>query len=128
MATIEEALFTRLTEFAETAALLGTRVYPLAVPQDAAMPALAYQRISGSPAYSHDGFSNLSRARFQMTCQADTYARVKALAAAVRHCWDGFKGTVEDIDLVAFIENELDSTSEAPVVRLDVRLLHNATD
>ena len=127
--TIEEAVYAQTVGYDEVTALIGARCYPLVVPQDAAMPAIAYQRISGSPRRSHSGFSGLSETRFQLTCEADTYAQAKALAQAVRHCWESFAGTVAGIAIGgAFVENESDGYSEevpAPVVRIDVSIWHN---
>jgi len=129
MATIEEAVYARTVGDAGVAALIGTRCYPLVVPQDATMPAIMYQRISGSPERSHSGFSGLSETRFQFTCEADTYASAKAVAQALRRCWESFAGAVGSIAIGgAFVENETDGYSEetpAPVVRMDVSIWHN---
>ena len=129
MATIEEAVYARTVGDAGVAALIGTRCYPLVVPQDAAMPAIAYQRISGAPERSHSGFSGVSETRFQFTCEANSYASAKAVAQALRRCWESFAGTVSNIAIGgAFVENESDGYSEetpAPVVRMDVSIWHN---
>jgi len=129
MATIEEAVYARTVGHAGVAVLIGTRCYPLVVPQDAAMPAIAYQRISGAPERSHSGFSGVSETRFQFTGGANSYASAKAVAQALRRCWESFKGTVANIAIGgAFVENESDGYSEetpAPVVRLDVSMWHD---
>src|SRR3989337_3754737 len=97
MATIEEEGSARTVGDAGVAALVGTRGVRLVVPQDATIPAIMYQRISGSPERSHSGFSGLSETRFQFTCEADTYASAKAVAQALRRCWESFAGTVSNI-------------------------------
>ena len=124
MATIEEAFFARTTTYAETLALIGTRVYPGVIPQDATLPALAYQKIGSLPVRSHSGFSNLTETRLQVTCQGNTYASVKAVVVALRHCWESFKGAISGLDIVGFVENEIDGAGET-VVRVDLKLWHN---
>ena len=139
--TIEEVVWYKMVNDATLAALVGTRVYPLLVPQDATMPAIAYQKISSTKHQAHDGSSHLARSRFQFTVEADDYATAKATATAVKTCWDSFAGyvgsTTEGLTIQGTsIENDLDgenigATAQmatpvmmAPVVRIDVVLWH----
>ena len=64
---IEEALYSKLTGDAGVAALVSTRIYPNVVPQDIALPAVAYQRISTVRDMAHDGPTGVAHARFQFT-------------------------------------------------------------
>ena len=124
---LEEKLYTRLSTDSAVKALVGTRIYPLAAPQDAAMPNIAYQRISGVPAIAHTGTSHMERVRIQMTCMAATYAGVKALAAAVKTSLHGWKSLTDEVGC-SFIENERDDYSQAfvaSVVRLDAILWYS---
>ncbi len=139
MATIEEAVTNRMLATSAITTLIGSgsaaRLYPLVVPQTAALPAIAYQKISSPKEQAHTGPTHLARSRIQFTCEADTYAAVKALAAAVKQCWDSFQGIVSlsttdslRIDGCA-VDNDVDSASEqgaavSPVVRLDVLIWH----
>jgi len=68
---------------AALSALIGSRIYPLVVPQDATRPAIAYQRISGPRTYSHDG-PTIAFARFQLTCEGNNYMQACQVAAAAR--------------------------------------------
>ncbi len=134
MATIEEAVVARMAGYAGLTALIGSgsamRLYPLVIPQDAALPAIAYQKISSPKEQSHSGSSHLARSRLQLTCEAETYAGVKAVAAQVRECWWGFAGTVAGVRIDGCeIANDTDTTLErqavtTPVVRLDVLIWH----
>lgn len=126
MASIEEAVYSRMTGFAELSALIGTRLYPVLIPQEVAEPAVAYQVITGLPTRSHTGYSNHQATRIQFTCQAGSYSQAKAVSKAVRHCWESFRGTVSGILIGgAFVENEFDTGPEAAVRRLDVRIRHD---
>jgi hypothetical protein len=46
MATMDAALFSRLSSFAGLKALIGTRIYPAPAPQNAAYPLVTYQEVS----------------------------------------------------------------------------------
>lgn len=120
--TLEEALVSHLEVDAGVSALVGTRIYPLVVPQDADLPAIAYQRISGPREYALDGHTGAARARVQVTSVAESYSGAKALSVAVRAAMRSFRG-VGDLRVEAvFEENEVDSWQDrfnAPVVMQD---------
>lgn len=86
---IEEALRSILVT-AATAAV--DRIYPLALPPNVTLPAIAYTRVSTPRIYSLTGFSHLSMPRFQMTAWASTYAAAKALANEIRRALDNYSG------------------------------------
>lgn len=131
MSQLEQALYVILTDDATVSGLIGTRVYPLLIPQDAALPAIAYQRISRLQIQTQSGPSCLSRARMQLTCVATTYSGVKALADAVRVVLDGYKGTAASVSVGAsFLETDADAyadESELFSVRMDFRMWHEET-
>ena len=87
---IEGELYTRLTTHAGTAALVGTRVWPLVMPQGGKLPAIVYQKVSDVRVYSHDGDSDLIRSRFQVGCYAKNYDDVKALEIQVVDALSGY--------------------------------------
>jgi hypothetical protein len=89
---IEEAIYSHLTSDTSVYLLVGTRVYPLSIPQDIALPAVAYQRVSGPRDVAHDGALGYAHGRFQITCQAETYEGAKDLKTAIRRCMEGFRG------------------------------------
>lgn len=139
MATIEEAVVKKMLASAAITGLIGAgdnaRLYPLVIPQTAALPAVAYQKISSPKEQAHTGSSHLCRSRFQLTLVAATYTAVKALATAVKQCWDSFSGTViiDTANSVRIdgcsIENDSDTSIErqtvvTPVVRIDVLIWH----
>lgn len=114
MADIEAAVYSILTADSTLAALVGTRVYPNVVPQDVALPAVAYQRISTSRVYSHSpGVSQLARPRFQFTSVANSYSDVKAVANAVRGALDAYGGTAASVLVFTMLsQNEFDTFSD----------------
>jgi len=132
MATIEEGLYARLSGTAGVTALVSTRIYPMAIPQDITLPAIAYQRISGLRIPEHDGPSGLATGRVQFTCQGTSYSSAKAVATAVRAALDCYSGaitvgagsvTVES----CFLQNEYDGfelETESRTVRLDFLIMY----
>lgn len=92
--SLEAGLVSHLMADSDVTDVIGTRLYPLRVPQDVALPASAYQVISDSEEHSHDGPSGLVSARLQFTHHGATYEAAKEAAAAVRESIDGFSGTM----------------------------------
>lgn len=113
MATIEEALFSILTNDSALSALIGTRVYPNIFPQGVTLPAISYQRISSVRLHSHSGASQLARPRFQLTCLSDSYTEAISVANALREALDGYGGVPAGVRVpVALIQNEFDTYAE----------------
>lgn len=113
----------RMIGDAAIAAQIGTRLYPVLIPQDAELPAIAYQVISAPRRYSHSGDSRLTPLRMQFTIQANSYDEVTQLSQAVRQCWSGFHDAIDGVQITAFVENEFDIGTS--VRRVDVILNHN---
>jgi len=107
--TIEEGLYSKLAADSGVSALVSTRIYPLLVPQDASLPAIAYQRISGPRDHAHDGATGLALARVQVTCLGSSYDETKDVSEAVRAAIDGGAGTWGSTTVGAcLLENERD--------------------
>ena len=75
---------TRLTGYAGLTALIGSRVYPLKMPQKPTLPAVSYQRIDGPRESAIASDMGMAHPRMQVDCWASTYAGVKAVATQVR--------------------------------------------
>lgn len=123
-----EALVYLLGNNSGVSTMVGARVYPQLVPQEAPRPAIAYQRISSIPEHSHSGFSSLTRTRYQLTLEGNTHLEALTLARAVRRALDGVRNTVGDLTVVTMVENESDGygdTAQVPVVRMDLTMTHN---
>ena len=92
------------------AALIGTRLYPLILPQDPTVPAITFQWISGQRAHAADGAVGLASPRVQFDCWAETYLDVEATFEALRKRLDGFQGAAGTSRIQgAFFETERDS-------------------
>lgn len=114
MAEIEEAIYSRLTAASAVTALVSTRIYPNKIPQEATLPAVAYQRISARRVKAHAAPTGLARVRVQVTCVARTYSEVKGLAVVVRKALEGVIGTVGGLAVQgSWLETDADEYGDA---------------
>ncbi len=113
--TIETAIFKSVTEEASISDIIGTQLYSLIAAQDATLPYMTYQQISGDRDHVLSGPTGFTKNRYQFNCWAKTYGGAKRLFEALRIFWDGFSGTVlgREIQCVQ-MENEIDSLAKKP--------------
>lgn len=103
MITVGEGLRSYLLAAPAIAALVGTRVYPLRLPQKATFPAIVLQRIS-DVRWSHlRGAGSLARPRFQVDCWATTHLAATQLGSLCRARLAGFAGTFTDAESPATV-------------------------
>jgi hypothetical protein len=87
--TIEQAVVERLLAVTAVAAIVGTRVYQLVLPQQVTLPAVRVQQISETTEYHVRGEINAYVTRVQVDANAaqasgtDPYAQAATLADAV---------------------------------------------
>ncbi len=113
---MEDGLFSFLSGEQTISDLVGSRIFPLKLPQAVTYPAVTYQRIDTERIRSFGGPSGLAHSRIQLDLWDKTYSGVKALADAVRRVLDGFKGLMgaEDIGGVSLLSDS-DSPFESGV-------------
>jgi hypothetical protein len=132
---IESALVTYLNTVASITAIVGARIYPLEVPQQAAYPAITYERESTEHVRSMQGESGLARTSLAVTCWARSYDTAKQLADAVRLAIDGFQGTWGTTQVASHLLDETDFLTPVPGnqpqrligVQLDLAIWHGET-
>lgn len=106
--SVEEAVRTKLTGTAAVAALVGTRIYPLYLPTDTTLPAVAYERISTRRNYAHGGQQSPTTARLQYDVIATTLAGAMAVGDAIRVALSGYTGTSAGVKIAScLLTNEL---------------------
>jgi len=81
---VEQQIYSVLAADSAVAALVGTRIHPILLPQNVIMPAISYQRITTVPQNGLQGHHSIDQVRVQVDSWASTYAGAKSLAAAVR--------------------------------------------
>ncbi len=106
---IEAGIVALLAADSGIAALVGTRIYPVLVPETTAYPCLSYQVVSSVQQYTVDR-RELGQKRIQFDCWANTYADAENLKQALRNALDVYSGTLTDGTRVlgTFREVEID--------------------
>lgn len=106
---LESSIYTYLAANGGVGAIAGDRIYPMNIPQDITLPAIAYQRVSGDELQEHTGTSRLNTGRVQFTCTATTYSEAVSLSEAVADCFNSNRYTMGDVFVNwAYVENKLD--------------------
>ena len=126
---IERGLYAAIVGWEYLGELVGDRVFPVVVPEDADLPAVAYQRISGPRLLGQAGSLGVGEARIQVTVIAATYADAKQVAGGIRDLLNGYRGTLGGACEVwsCRVENEVDGYGaqvETATVRLDLWFLY----
>lgn len=101
----EKAIVSLLGAAGPVTALVGTRIYPLQVPQDAVLPALVFETISDTPLDRLDAAAayNLVQARISVSVVASHYADVKAVLSAVRAACRYQRGLLGGVQVVSVL-------------------------
>lgn len=108
-------------------ALVGSRIYPLRLPERPTLPAIRYQRISTDPADSHSGSSGLEHVRVQLGVHAATYASAEAVAAAIKTALDAVGSAGPGQASFVVNDTDLDVEQTEGVLRIvDVMVWHQA--
>jgi len=94
--SLEDDVRVRLLADGTVSGLIGARMHPGLLPQNPAVPALTYERISGPRIQSLTGPSGRGVARLQIDSWSSTYREAQSLAAAVRASLNGFIGNLSD--------------------------------
>lgn len=97
MASVQEALFAQL------AAAVAGRVYPLVAPDGAAMPYLVYQRVANTVAnvLAGNGSPPIDNSRIQIDVWAASYASAQATARTAKDlllAWSVQNVLVQELD------------------------------
>lgn len=87
---IETEIVSRLKSFAGTAALSGSRVYPVVLPTDVA-PAITYRRLSATPEIALNGSVMVTSVQLEISAWGTSYDMARTLADAVFAALDGYR-------------------------------------
>lgn len=100
------------------AALVGTRMYPIQLPQNPTLPAIRFFRASGTRPQSTTGPLGQSNPRFQIDSYAISFEAANNLSELIRKRLDGYRGPAgseDDFIQGAFFETERDFWEAEPL-------------
>lgn len=98
MANVSISLRRKLLESSELTSLIGQRMYPDVLKQNATLPAVVYTKISTLREHTIDDVTGLSHSRFEFRCVADSREAADMVARALQTsgiC--SYRGTVAGI-------------------------------
>ena len=110
--------------------LIGARIFPIHIPQNSELPAIAYNMISKPRTYSQSGDSHLVKPRIQFSCFGHRYHDVRDVADQIVIALSGFKGNMDGATIQsAFIENEVDLyESDTKIYHIPVDVIFQYND
>jgi hypothetical protein len=112
---MEEDLITYIKADSETAALIGTRIFPLILPQSVTYPACVYTVISETHNNHLSGNigGGLTNSLYQIDCYSTIYSETRSVKEALRNLLDGINHVVMGS---TFVEAILLETTPADMV------------
>ncbi|MBA7515230.1 hypothetical protein ES705_07269 [subsurface metagenome] len=126
---IEVGFFTYLTTHAGLSALIGTRLWPLRLPQNVEYPCIRYRQVSNPPELAHDGPVGLGHPRYQFDCYSPLHDEAWQVAQQLEFALHGFRGAMGTVTVQAGIvqdtREDYDAVIEAYRVMLDAILWHD---
>ena len=90
--SIEKAIFSYLTNFPGVKDLIGTRLYPLEIPQTGTLPAVIYESMGRNSINSQSGDSNLAKSTIRFTAWAEDYDGERVIIDALDIALNGYQG------------------------------------
>jgi hypothetical protein len=93
---LEAGLQHLITSTNEFTTVAGSRLFPLLLPDNPALPSATYQRITATPLYALDGRIQFTEARIQFDTWAADYGQAKQLMDAINTAIDNFSGQLSD--------------------------------
>ena len=109
MAELGKAIYSRLTNDSDVAALVSTRVYPLILPQNPTLPAVTYQTVAGTRETAMGSNPGVAAPVVQFDTWARTYKESRDLALKVKAAIERWRGTEQGVEILdAFIQREED--------------------
>lgn len=127
---IDKTVFAMLSRIPEVTREVGTRIFPVFLPEKNPLPAVVFRRVSTTGAIStHSGTSGKVTSEFEVECYGKDITIVKNLAKAVRRTFSGFSGSVGGNTVHrAWVDNEFDDydfESGTYTIPLEVYLTHD---
>lgn len=131
MARLEAAIYSILSADLDIITLIGTRIYPLILPQDAILPAITYARVSTERESAFVTDPGLSTARIQVDIWATSALNGMAISEKVRVALHRYRGTITSVTIEeSHIDNEIlmyEPETEIYHIVLDFSILHQET-
>lgn len=90
---LSDALYAHLITDVTVSGLVGTRIYPIARPQEAELPAVVYRLAGTNREYTQQGWTGRSMPIYQMHVHASSYSSGRDVAVALTDALLRFAGS-----------------------------------
>ena len=91
---LERAIFKKLSEDSDISSIVGTRISPLVLDQELALPAVTYEISTSRPYSDLSGATQLISLDMDFMCMADTFLEASDLGEEIRKALSGFRGSI----------------------------------
>lgn len=91
---LERAIFKKLSEDSDISSRVGTRISPLVLDQELALPAITYELSTSRPYSDLSGATQLISVDFDFFCMGESFLDASDLAEEVRKALSGFRGSI----------------------------------
>ena len=91
---LERAIFKRLSQDSEVNSIVGSRISPIVLDQELALPAITYDISTSRPYSDLSGATRLISLDMDFMCMADTFLEASDLGEEVRKSLSGFRGDI----------------------------------
>jgi len=91
---LERAIFAKLSGDSDISSIVGTRISPLVLDQELALPAITYDISTSRPYSDLSGATQLISLDMDFMCMADTFLEASDLGEEVRKALSGFRGSI----------------------------------
>ena len=116
--SVATKIYSALSGNTALAALVGTRIYPVAAPQSAEMPYIVYSRISSIPDMVRGEAAPVRNHRYQVSIFAKSHTMTEDIGAEVFESLDYYR----DDNYWIYYDNDIDLYEE------DIRVHQRAID
>ena len=91
---LERAIFKKLSQDSDINGIVGTRISPLVLDQELALPAITYDISTSRPYNDLSGATQLISLDMDFMCMADSFLEASDLGEEVRKSLSGFRGSI----------------------------------
>ena len=91
---LERAIFAKLSGDSDISSIVGTRISPLVLDQELALPAITYDISTSRPYSDLSGATQLISLDMDFMCMADPSLEASDLGEEVRKALSGFRGSI----------------------------------
>jgi len=111
-------IYSALTANPSLVALVGTRIFPVAAPQNTALPYIVYSRVSSTPDMVRGEAAPVRNHRYQVSVFAKSFADTEEISAEVFEALDYYRAN----SMWFYYDNDIDLYEE------ENRTYHRAID